>query len=62
MAEKKGKQINNLQMAGIRLNNHTWFISKYSKKYNTEIVVFNPFRWVNKKPIRAGDMALNHSI
>ena len=62
MAEKKEKQTGNIQMAGVRANTHAWFISKYSKKYNTEIVVFNPFRWINKKPIRRNEMVLNHSV
>ena len=62
MAEKKEKQTGNIQMAGVRASTHAWFISKYSKKYNTEIVVFNPFRRVNKKPIPGNNMVLNHSI
>ena len=31
---------------------HSWFTSKYSKKYNTDVMVFNPFNkllYRNKK-------------
>lgn len=28
----------------VKANNNTWFTSRYSKKYNTEIMVFNPLK------------------
>ncbi|HTB07674.1 MAG TPA: hypothetical protein VK806_12045 [Bacteroidia bacterium] len=28
----------------IKASNNTWFTSRYSKKYNTEVMVFNPLR------------------
>jgi hypothetical protein len=56
MAEKKA---NKLQVPGLNnVSTHTWLISKYSKKYNTEIVVFNPFRKLNKKNAQNTSMAL----
>jgi hypothetical protein len=37
---------------------HSWFISKYSRKYNTEILVFNPFRRLRKDGLEKNNIAL----
>jgi|GEM_PF-3056119 hypothetical protein len=39
-------------------NKHSWFISKYSRKYNTEILVFNPFRRLRKDDLQNNNIAL----
>jgi hypothetical protein len=40
------------------LSKHSWFIRKYSKKYNTEILVFNPFRRLKKDSLGKNNIAL----
>jgi hypothetical protein len=40
------------------LNKHSWFISKYSRKYNTEILVFNPFKRFRKDGLEKNNIAL----
>ncbi|HXP48787.1 MAG TPA: hypothetical protein VN922_02470 [Bacteroidia bacterium] len=42
----------------IILNKHSWFISKYSKKYNSKILVFNPFRKFRKDGLGKNNIAL----
>ncbi len=59
MSEEKNKQATKINLQGLnKLNVPKWFISRYSKKYNAEIVVFNPFGFGNKKNINENNVAL----
>lgn len=45
MKDKKENKLNSLKEAKIKMQMHKWFVSKYSEKYHSDIIVFHPFRF-----------------
>ena len=59
MLDKTNKQASKGNLHGLnKLYVPKWFTSRYSKKYNAKIVVFNPFGFGNKKNIDNNSAAL----
>ncbi len=58
MQLKKENQLNNKRAYKVNMSANSWLISKYSRKYSTDIIVFNPFR-LRKSKILSNEIALN---